>query len=266
MQQLQTRLNLPDLHSQKIHSLPYFSKLKNEYLQKLTPYYTVPPFQLFLPANDEHFETSDNNIIQPIKKQRFLTSQRRNGITELGHKCLFSKECVRGAECLFYVCACPPKTIANKYGYCIFEGLNNIIQQYSSSEGEFKKKHLRDLSKITKNQFDIIQNSYLNDKSKHYINNHLTNDKNDQIINIFPGMPCSLSSKQKQKNKKIFKCAFDSICLNINNFNSSFNLLNNFQQNSSFCVCDQNFVTNSKGYCTLQNYSDIIGSINKNTL
>ena len=47
---------------------------------------------------------------------------------KLGQRCKQSSECVPGAECLFEVCACPPRTLANSLGHCVSEN-NNINAQ-----------------------------------------------------------------------------------------------------------------------------------------
>lgn len=156
---------MSNIISQNIQSIPYFSKHKNDYLQKLTP------------LIDKKLNMFESSIIQPIKNQQFLTLQQQNGITELGRKCLFNKECIKGAKCLFNVCACPPKTIANNYGYCVSENLDNIIKQYSSNEKKLEKKYSRDISQTSENI---------------YLNKYLTNNKNFQSKN--------LNKKNKYKN------------------------------------------------------------------
>lgn len=47
---------------------------------------------------------------------------------KLGQKCKQSIECVPGAQCLFEVCACPPRTLANEIGHCVSE--NNLLNNH----------------------------------------------------------------------------------------------------------------------------------------
>lgn len=279
------------LYPQVIQSVPSFSKRKNEFLQNLSFYYTPKPSLLYSPSDlkDEHSEIpieheflNSNSILQPTNKHRFLTSQKQNGITELGHKCLLSEECVNGAECLFNVCACPPKTVANNYGYCVSEELENIINQYSSSlKGELKKIYLRDISNsaqtIKENNIRTLQNLFrfynnfqnvnaddsfqqpnkkVTTNSKFYTNNYLINNPGiiqEKINIIYPGMPCSSPTNQQNAAK----CAYSSVCLDINYFKPNDEFYN-FRQSNSFCICDQDLVTNASGYCTPQQHTDTV--------
>lgn len=57
------------------------------------------------------------SLDSPITSTQF----RRHTASVLGQPCIESFECVSGAQCLFKVCACPPNTIANVQGNCVFE-------------------------------------------------------------------------------------------------------------------------------------------------
>jgi hypothetical protein len=63
-------------------------------------------------------------IAAPRNRMAMHVYQNRS-YEHLGKKCTTNSDCRNLAECIFNVCACPPKTIANATEYCVPESTTN---------------------------------------------------------------------------------------------------------------------------------------------
>lgn len=172
---------------------------------------------------------------QPFNAHRDKKDQSKKQL-QLGQRCVHSVDCVLGAQCLFEVCACPPRTLANQQGFCVEEPLKQQQQQHISAQQKFA-------AAVTPISAHSPQVPVLR-----------APPPLPHLSSIQPGSPCFLSIDGKQQNSQ---CTLGSTCIRLMGINS-----NNTGTNAGFCVCHDptggEMATNSTGHCTPRLLSDTV--------
>uniref|UniRef100_A0A1I8C1T2 EGF-like domain-containing protein n=1 Tax=Meloidogyne hapla TaxID=6305 RepID=A0A1I8C1T2_MELHA len=177
------------------------------------------------------------------QKQPQQTSNTLRGKKEepqrlkLGQRCKQSSECVPGAECLFEVCACPPRTIANALGHCVSE---NVSTQPSTQQNtQTNINNLQYTQQIQQQPLNNVQQ--LSPKYRAFPSVPIQSKIEQQLIQI--GSQCN-------NNNPTQKCQFNAQCILL------------MEEASAFCVCVDStggeMITNSNGYCTARLLSDTV--------
>nr|CAD2153382.1 unnamed protein product [Meloidogyne enterolobii] len=149
---------------------------------------------------------------------------------KLGQRCKQSSECVPGADCLFEVCACPPRTVANALGHCVSENISIQTNTQQNTQQQPQNNNVQQLSPSSK--YRAFPSAPIQSKIE---------ENKGLIVPI--GTQCN-------NNNPLQKCQFGAQCILL------------MEEASAFCVCVDStggeMVTNSNGFCTPRLLSDAV--------
>ncbi|KAL3075138.1 hypothetical protein niasHS_013361 [Heterodera schachtii] len=223
---------------------------------------------------------------QTKKQQKLSTRDKKDQEQQqkmLGQHCAVSEECVPGAQCLFDVCACPPRTVANDQGrQCVVDETEEQRRRHDDE----RKAAVADEKSIYRSEISDRDQSRDGDRSVVQSVTLLrspapsataTSKTAGAVVIVLPGWPCQTAAAAGDGDGK---CAKGAKCVQLfaneaHKKHQQLHQLASAEQNGTqrhtdrqaqigfFCVCDdptrgQRIVTNSTGYCTPRLLSDTI--------